>query len=359
MAFVAIGAVAAMAAPLAVARAQTALATAVDGRSAPDGVVVISLMAGAKVAVVSTKGANAFVTVDGWVDASRLAGKIDTFPASVDAKAPLRIRATPSTTGTILAELHSRVGVRTLGKSGTWTHVTRSVWIPAAALAKAPPPTKKAATAPARNSPQPTPKPVPKPAGPAATHSEPAPAVAPQGAAPSPAEEPGVPGAMSASAATKVMAAPGGAEIGELAAGAIVQPLAHDHGWSKVRIEGWVQDKALSPADTSQGSQLTAADLRADPDGTHGKMVQWDVQVLSLQTADPLRPEFARDEPYLLAKGPGAEDALLYLAVPPSLLAQAKALPPLTRVLITARVRSGRSEPVGIPILDLRSIVKR
>jgi hypothetical protein len=83
------------------------------------------------------------------------------------------------------------------------------------------------------------------------------------------------------------------------------------------------------------------------------------VQVLSLQTADPLRPELARDEPYLLAKGPGAEDALLYLAVPPSLLAQASAIPPLTRVLITARVRSGHSEPVGIPILDLRSIAKR
>jgi hypothetical protein len=107
------------------------------------------------------------------------------------------------------------------------------------------------------------------------------------------------------------------------------------------------------------GAKLSAADLRADPDATHGKTVQWDVQILSLQIADPLRPEMARDEPYLLAKGPGTEDALLYLAVPPSLLAQAKALPPLTRVLITARVRSGHSEPVGIPILDLRSISKR
>ena len=359
VALAAMGAVAAVAAPPATARAQTALAAAVDGRSAPDGVVVISLMAGAKVAVLSAKGANAFVTVDGWVDASRLAGKIDTFPASVDAKAPLRIRATPSTTGTILAELHSRVGVRTLGKSGTWTRVTRSVWIPAAALPKAPPPTQKSAKSPVRTAPPSTPKPVAKPAAPVAAHTDPATAAPPPAAAPSAAEEPPAPGAMSAAAGTKVLAAPGGTAVADLAAGAIVQPLEHDHGWSKVRIEGWVQDKTLSPADTSQGSQLTAADLRADPDGTHGKMVQWDVQVLSLQTADPLRPEFARDEPYLLAKGPGSEDALLYLAVPPSLLAQAKALPPLTRVLITARVRSGRSEPVGIPILDLRSIAKR
>jgi hypothetical protein len=164
---------------------------------------------------------------------------------------------------------------------------------------------------------------------------------------------------MSAAKTTKLLLAPGGAVVGELAQGAIVMPLAHDHGWAKVRVEAWVPDGDLSPADSSMGAKLSAADLRADPEATHGKTVQWDVQILSLQIADPLRPEMARDEPYLLAKGPGKEDALLYLAVPPSLLAQAKALPPLTRVLITARVRSGHSEPVGIPILDLRSISKR
>lgn len=348
--------VGAVAAPVAKAGAQTALTAAIDARSAPDGVAVISLMAGAKVAVVSTKGASALVTVEGWVDGSRLAGKIDTFPASVDAKAALRIRATPSATGAILAELHSRVGVSTLGKSGTWTHVKRSAWIPASALPKAAP--AKVATAPARAAPAPKPA-ATHPATHPATHADPPADLAPQAAAPSPAAAAAMPGAMSTAIATKLLAAPGGATVGELAAGSIVQPLAHDHGWSKVRVEGWVQDKELSPADSSQGSQLTAADLRADPDGTHGKMVQWEVQVLSLQTADPLRPELARDEPYLLAKGPGTEDALLYLAVPPSLLTQAKALPALTRVLITARVRSGRSEPVGIPILDLRSISKR
>lgn len=212
----------------------------------------------------------------------------------------------------------------------------RSVWIPAAALAGKP-------VAPARAQAQ-------RP-----TSAKAAPTVAPPPAAQSPA----LPGAMSASRAMPLLAAPEGKPLGDLAAGALVLPLAHDHGWSKVRVEGWVPDRLLSPADTSLGSQLTAADLRADPDGTRGKMVQWDVQVLSLETADPLRPELARDEPYLLAKGPGTEDALLYIAVPPSLLAQARALPPLTRVLITARVRSGHSEPVGIPILDLRSIAKR
>jgi hypothetical protein len=164
---------------------------------------------------------------------------------------------------------------------------------------------------------------------------------------------------MSVVKGTKLLLAPVGAPLGDLAQGAIVQPLARDHGYTKVRVEGWVPDSELDPADSTLAAQLTAADLRADPEGNHGKLVQWEVEVLSLQTADPLRRDLARDEPYLLARGPGAENALLYLAVPPSLLNQAKSLPPLARVLITARVRVGRSEPVGTPILDLKSISRR
>lgn len=166
-------------------------------------------------------------------------------------------------------------------------------------------------------------------------------------------------GSMSVSRPTKLMAAPNGNAVGTLVPGTIVQSLVRDHGFVKVRIEGWVPERDVEPADSSLGPQLTAADLRADPVAARGKLVRWDVEVLALQVADPLRRELAPDEPYLLAKGPGTENALLYLAVPPSLLNAAKALPPLTRVLITATVRSGHSEPVGTPILDLKSISKR
>jgi hypothetical protein len=311
------------------AGAQTALTAAAEGRNAPGGAAVMSVRPGTKVAVVSTREANVLVTIDGWVDGSRLTGKLDTFPASVDAKAPLRVRASASGNSKILAELRPRTGVHTLGKSGTWTRIKRSAWIPAKALPKA---VASVASA----------KPPAPPAASAASPASPAPA-----------------GAMSVSKPTKLLAAPAGSAVAELAAGTVVQTLAHDHGFAKVRIEGWVPERELSPADSSLGAQLTAADLRADPEGTRGKTVQWEVEILSLQTADPLRRELARDEPYLLAKGPGTENALLYLAVPPSLLNQAKALPPLTRVLITARVRAGHSEPVGTPILDLKSISKR
>jgi hypothetical protein len=87
--------------------------------------------------------------------------------------------------------------------------------------------------------------------------------------------------------------------------------------------------------------------------------VRWIVQVVGLQTADPLRRDLEPEEPYLLAMGPKGESAVLYLAVPPSLMAQAKAISPMAEVLITARVRTGRSMPTGAPVLDLLTLTKR
>lgn len=331
----------------------------------------MSIRPGTKVVVVSTKGADALVTVEGWVDASRLSGKVDSFPASVDAKSPLRVRATASATGAVLAELRPRVGVRTLGKSGTWMRIRRSAWIAASALparpsasksaavlAKTAPPVVKTVAAAAKPAPPVARAAAPVVKAPLTIASAPPAGTTAIGAG-APVASPAAGGVMSVSKPVQLVTAPGGSAMGTLVNGAIVEPLEHDHGWAKVRVEGWVPESGLSPSDSALGAQLTAADLRADPDGTRGKIVQWAVQVLSLQTADPLRPELARDEPYLLAKGPGTEDALLYLAVPPSLLAQARTLPPLAQVLITARVRSGHSEPGGTPILDLKSISRR
>ena len=306
--------------------AQVTVMHRAPARSAPGGTVLGTVSAGAKVTSREVKGDAARIVIEGWVDASRVGGKRDSFPASVGGKIPLHVRATPSLKGTILAELRPGVGLTTIGKQGTWTHMRRSVWIASSALPAISPPKSPAKTL----------------------------VVAPEPpviAAPT--------GSMSAPRGAKLFGAPGGKQTGDLVSGAIVEPLARDRGWVKVRLEGWVNEKDLNPADSAFGSTLTAADLRTDPDGTKGKIVRWEVQILSLQTADPLRRELAKDEPYFLARGPGSENAILYLAVPPSLLAEAKTIPPLTSLIITARVRTGRSEPAGTPILDLKSIVRR
>ena len=135
-----------------------------------------------------------------------------------------------------------------------------------------------------------------------------------------------------------------------------VIPLARERGWVRVRMEGWVRESDLLPVDSSLRTAISAADLRADPEGSKGKLVRWKVEILALQRADALRRDLADGEPYLLARGPVGENAMLYLALPPALVAEARAITPLTVVQITARVRNGRSAPTNVPILDIETI---
>ena len=146
--------------------------------------------------------------------------------------------------------------------------------------------------------------------------------------------------------------------IGQLAKGTTVQVIGRDRDWVRVNLEGWVRESDLTVADSTL-RPLSAADIRSDPEGAKGKLVQWQVEAVALQTADPLRTGLQPGEQYLLALGPGPEKSLLYIAVPEALLASARSLPPLAQVTVTARVRDGRSEPAGVPILDLQSLTRR
>ena len=166
----------------------------------------------------------------------------------------------------------------------------------------------------------------------------------------------GADGTYNVSVDTPLRAGPGTQQLGDVRKSANVEVLARDRGWARIRVEGWVPDSILAPADAAYRAGLSAADIRADPAAARGKMVVWNVEYLALQTADPLRHGLAEDEPYILARGPDSENALLYLVVPPSLMGTVRALKPLSRVTVTARVRDGRSDPVGVPILDIQTI---
>ena len=154
-------------------------------------------------------------------------------------------------------------------------------------------------------------------------------------------------------------AAPDGTPTGTADSAARVRIVARDHGWARVQAEGWVRESELIPVDSSSVSAVSAADLRSDPEHYKGSTVRWVVQAIAVQSADPLRKGLAPDEPYLLARGPGSESSLLYLALPTALVASAKALPPLSYIMVLARVRAGRSDPSGVPILDVLRIVPR
>lgn len=322
--------------------AQSRLLRDTEIRAVPDGTVIATVQSGTSWRTGAARAGFTQVTLEGWIDASRVGAKRDTFPASIGGSGTLRLRAEPSLNGRILGVFEAGAGIRVLEKKDNWARVRRDGWVLTSTVA-APAPTKVAATkapqrpdtkAPARGS--------------AATADE------------SATDEPAPRlGAIRADSATTLSLAPGSSPVAVLAKGAVVDPIARDRGWVRVRLEAWVPEDALVAADSSVVASITAADLRLDPTSHRGRTVRWNVRVVSLQRADGLRPALSADEPYLLAMGPGGESAILYLAVPPSLAEEAKALPSMSEITITARVRNGRSEPTGAPVLDLLSIVKR
>ncbi len=162
-----------------------------------------------------------------------------------------------------------------------------------------------------------------------------------------------------ATKATVVRTAPAaGPAIGQVQKGGTVSVIARDRDWVRVRIEGWVREADLIAADSTL-RVLSVADIRTDPANARGKLVRWEVEAVALRAADPLRTGLQAGEQYLLALGPGAEKSLVYIAVPAHMLAGVRSLPPLAQVIVTARIRDGRSEPAGVPILDLESITRR
>ena len=154
----------------------------------------------------------------------------------------------------------------------------------------------------------------------------------------------------------EIRTAPDGAVMGTVIVPGTVLPMARERGWVRVRMEGWIKESDLLPVDSSLRTALSAADLRADPEGSKGKLIRWKVEILAFQRADALRRDLNTGEPYLLARGPAGENAMLYLALPTALVNDAKSIVPLTVVQITARVRTGRSAPTNVPILDVEAI---
>lgn len=324
--------------------AQDQLGVTADVRSRPGGPVVAAVMPGARIVIGASSGSNTQVTFEGWVDGSRLGAQRDSFPASVSGRLTLRVRSAASPNASVVAVLQPGAGVHVVSRQGTWTRVRRTAWIAGSALQRA---TAAETGTAARTS-----------SGNAGAGSQ-----ANQGASAQPRQLGPVTEAPSnsivAARGARIHDLPIGNVIGGLASGTAVEILGRQPGWVRVRTDGWIAESDLIAGGGTPPPAISAADLRADPPGMKGKIVQWEVEIMSLERADPLRIEMAREEPYLLARGPGEENAVLYLAVPPSLLDEARALEPLSRVTVTAKVRSGRSEPAGTPILDLISIVRR
>lgn len=334
-------------------RAQTTAATAASARVAPDGRLAATLRIGAAVRTGATKGGWTSVTIDGFLHKSVVTAKKNVLTIHAPSGAALRVSADPS--AGVVAVIEDGVAVDRAATNGEWYRVKRDAWVQSRELrtvvARAPP---LVGGAPARapgshGAPQRVASLPPRSAAPATL---PAATLARSDIA-------AVPGDFAASHPIVLRAAPDGKPAGTADSAARMRIVARDHGWARVEMEGWVRESELIPVDSSSVSAVSAADLRSDPEHYKGSTVRWVVQAIAVQQADPLRKGLAPDEPYLLARGPGSESSLLYLALPTALVSSAKALQPLSSIMVLARVRAGRSDPSGVPILDVLRIVPR
>ena len=317
--------------------AQVTVTAPTEVRAAPRGAPIATVREGTEVRVRDRRGTLSRITLEGYIHRDLLGGRRDSFAISVRAPSGARLRASPRVDARTIANLRDGMGLIQVSRRGEWVRVRRVAWIPSARLRAEPAPETREQAGSVETT--------QAPASPPVTVRAP---------------EPPVANGLTPTRHTAIRMAPDGDSIGGVRPGAVVLPLARDRDWVRVRVEGWVRENELQTIDSTVQTRLSAADLRADPAGTRGVIVRWNVQVLSpIQRADPLRRELAENEPYVIARGPDTESALLYLAIPPSMLDAVSSIAPLTNAVITARVRTGRSSPVGVPILDLVSIVRR
>lgn len=289
----------------------------------PHGKLLATVAGGTRVQGDSTRGAWVAVTLDGWIWARSVrADRGRGFDLAVSAPNGENLRATPN--GAIEARLLSGFLLQEVERDSGWVHVRRSGWIWGQSLAQV----NDDSNPPASTSTSTT-----APAAPAAT---------------GPSLDRVVVGRRAA-----VLVTPTGDTLAVLGQDASATVLARTGDWARVRLEGWVQTSDLSPANDGVLRGVSGAEVRARPSDYTGRLLQWDLQYISLQTGDDIRRDIPAGQPYMLARGPLPETGFVYVLLTAQQRARVAGLQPLTTVTIIGRVRTGRSQYLGNPVLDL------
>jgi len=327
-------------------------------RAAPRGAIVAKLQRGTTIRLGETRDSWRAATFEGWVwGASVRRSNRDGYNLIVSATGGENLRESPN--GKVIGRLSEGTLLTEVDRDGRWVRVRRQAWIWGASVAEAraerapaaqPQPTGEAAKA-TRTTP---------PAESRATASRETPPAEPRATATSAPARP-VPAASSGEwsrvgpVGVSILAAPDRDTLATIRAMAPVEVLSREGNWVRIRVEGWAWAPSLeAPADTGAILRdVTPAALAASPDGFRGRILQWTVQFIALEHAEKIRTDFYEGEPFILARAPGDETGFVYIAVPPERIDQVRALAPLQRITVVARVRTGRSALMGAPVLDL------
>lgn len=156
-----------------------------------------------------------------------------------------------------------------------------------------------------------------------------------------------------------VLAAPDGSDtLAVTPGGTDVRVLGRRGGWARVRLEGWVwMPVEVEEEDAQERSTVltdaTPADVAEDPESFQGRLVSWELQFVSRETAESIRTDFYEGEPYLLTRYAGRSSSFVYVAVSPDRLEALGELTPLERIRVVGRVRTAEAALTGGPVLDL------
>ena len=280
----------------------------------PTGVQLGTIMADVALTIDSTAGSWRHVTLEGWIfTASTQPDRREGFDLSVRVSPTENLRASPN--GTIVARLQEGALLNQVRTQGGWTLVRRSGWIPERSL--------------------PLEETLAVDADPSNTD----------------------PNQVEMRAETSLLTQPGGAALGALAAGSHATVIARSGQWARVQVEGWVHQDSI--ASTSGGARIgvTAAEVRANPERYIGQVVDWNLQLVAVQTADELRPEVPLGQRYLLTRGPAPEIGFVYVLLDDEEAGRLEALQPLQDLVLRVKILAARTRYLPNPVVDLQQIL--
>lgn len=305
---------------------QSRVSQSTSFRKDPAGTVLATVNAGVTVTPGKTQGDWTAVTLEGWVyTASTGAVTRDGFDVSITPAKGENLRASPN--GQVLARFEQGALLNKVGTKGGWTQVRRSGWISAKALAGA------ATTTQARGKP-------------AAQDSAPA---APAGGDAS--------DRVAALRPTALALTPDGPQLAMLDLGTSGQVIGKSGEWVQVQLQGWVRESDLSEPVSAAIPGVTVAQVRADPRKYVGQLLEWRVQLISIQTADELRPEIPNGAKYLLTRGPLPEPGFVYVIVTAQQLPMFEAATPLQEFTVRGRLRAAQTRYLPTPVLELVQVM--
>ena len=158
--------------------------------------------------------------------------------------------------------------------------------------------------------------------------------------------------------AVSILSAPDGDTLATTAPGANLRILAREGNWARVRMDGWtwLPEGTAAEGESSILTDVSTEDVAASPLEYRGRVLQWDLQFISLERAEKIRTDFYEGEPFLLTRAGSGAGGFVYVAVAPERLNEAEGLSPLERIRVIGRVRTGAATLTGSPILELLSL---